>query len=275
MMQNLTKIAYELRRDALKAIQAAGSGHIRGSFSIAEIIAVLYFHRMNIRPEEPTWPDRDRLVVSKGHGSAITYAALAKRGFCSFEDVMTFRRIDSCFSGHVSKEVPGVDASTGSLGQGLSIAVGMALSAKMFEKNYRTYAITGDGEIEEGQIWEAAMAAGSAKLDNLVWFLDNNDLQLDGRVSDVMNIYPIDEKLRAFNWNTLTIDGHDVEQVTAALNIAEGCKGKPTAIIAKTVKAKGVSFMEGVVKWHGGHPSKDEFTRAFQEIDRRISEMEE
>ena len=274
-MQNLARIAYELRRIALRAIQTAGSGHIGGSFSIAEIMSVLYFERMNIRPEAPDWPDRDRLVVSKGHCSAITYAALAKRGFCSVEDVMTFRKIDSCFSGHVSKEVPGVDASTGSLGQGLSIAVGMALAAKMFDKKYRTYVITGDGEIEEGQIWEAAMSAGSAKLDNLVWFLDNNDLQLDGRVCDVMNIYPIDDKLRAFNWNTLTIDGHDVDQLIAALDIAEGCKGKPTAIIAKTVKAKGVSFMEGVVKWHGGHPTKDEFTRAFKEIDQRIAEMEE
>ncbi len=274
-MLNLAKIAYELRRDALRTIQAAGSGHIGGSFSMAEIMSVLYFDRMNVRPEEPAWPDRDRLVVSKGHCSAITYAALARRGFFSEAEMMTFRKIDSRFSGHVTKEVPGVDASTGSLGQGLSIAAGMALSAKMFDKRYRTYVVTGDGEMQEGQIWEAAMAAGSAKLDNLVWFVDNNDLQLDGCIRDVMDIYPIDEKLRAFHWNTVTIDGHDVNQVKAALEIAEGCKGKPTAIVAKTVKAKGVSFMEGVVKWHGGHPSADEFVRAYAELDQRITELEE
>ncbi len=273
--KELEKIAYEVRRSALEAVQSAKSGHIGGAFSVAEILTVLYFDKMNIDVNRPDWEDRDRFVLSKGHCSAGMYAVLAKRGYFPEKELKTFRRIDSNLSGHVEmKYVQGVDMSAGSLGQGLSAATGMALSAKMFNKSYRTYAVLGDGEIQEGQIWEAAMAAGSAKLDNLTVFVDNNDLQIDGHIGDVMSPYPIEDKFKAFNWNILSIDGHDTKAISDAVDKAVAYKGKPTAIIAKTVKGKGVSIMENLAKWHGSVPTDEEFDRAFAELNARIAELE-
>lgn len=274
-VKSLNLTAAKMRRHALEAIQCANSGHIGGSFSIAEILSVLYFDRMHTDPKNPRWEDRDRFVLSKGHCTPTTYSALALRGFFPVEDLKTFRKIDSNLSGHIEmKHVPGVDMSAGSLGQGLSVATGMALAGKTDGKNYRVYAITGDGEIEEGQIWEAAMAAAHFKLDNLVLFVDNNQLQLDGAVSEVMSVNPIDEKFRAFGWNAINADGNDVEALNAALDEAEKVSGKPTVIVCHTVKGKGVSIFEGGVKWHGGRPTAEEYKTAYAELDARIAELE-
>ncbi len=274
--RKLELAAVRIRKYGLQAVKCANSGHIGGSFSIAEILAVLYFDKMRLDPENPRYENRDRLVLSKGHCTPAAYAALAMRGFFPLEDLCTFRKIDSYLSGHMEmNDVPGVDMSTGSLGQGLSAGIGMALAARADGRDYRTYVILGDGEIEEGQIWEAAMFAGNHGLDNLVAFVDYNKLQVDGSVEEVNSPCPIADKFEAFKWAALTIDGNDVEQVEAALTQAETIKGRPVAIIADTVKGKGVSIFEGGVKWHGNRPNEEEYRIAFEELDQRIRELEE
>ena len=267
--------AAKVRKLGLSAIYAAKSGHVGGAFSVADILTVLYFEKMNIDPKNPKWEDRDRFVLSKGHCTAALYPVLAERGYFPVDDLKTFRNIDSYLSGHVEmKHVRGIDMSAGSLGQGLSAAIGMALSARISKKNYRTYVAMGDGEIQEGQIWEAAMSAGNFKLDNLTAFVDNNNLQIDGTIEQIMSPYPIDEKFKAFGWNVISIDGHDLAQISDAVDQAAAFKGKPTVIIAKTIKGKGVSFMENNVKWHGATPSEEEFKQAFAELDATLAELE-
>lgn len=266
--------AYRIRRTALETIQTAGSGHIGGSFSLGEILSVLYFDKMNIDPAHPDKEDRDRLVLSKGHCSPAMYAALALRGFFPVEHLSTFRRIDSDLSGHVEIHVPGVDMSAGSLGQGLSAALGMALFSKNRGLENRVFCILGDGEIQEGQVWEAAMAAGFYKADNLIAIVDNNKLQLDGSLEEVMSPYPIGDKFRAFGWNVIEIDGHDVEQVENAVELGCAAKDKPTVIVAETVKGKGVSVFENQVRFHGGKPTEEEWEIAFSQLDAKIAELE-
>lgn len=264
-----------IRRKALEAIQAANSGHVGGSFSAVDILTVLYFEKMNIDPQNPSKEDRDRFILSKGHCTPAMYATLALRGFFTVEDLSTFRNIDSYLSGHTEMtHIPGVDMSTGSLGQGLSAAAGMALSAKVYKEDYRVFCMVGDGEIQEGQIWEAAMAAGNYHLDNLTVFVDNNNLQIDGTIEEVMSPYPIEDKFKSFKWNTISINGHDYAQISDAIDSAAKFKGMPTVIVAKTVKGKGVSFMENNVKWHGSTPTKDEFMKAFSELDLAIGNLE-
>lgn len=263
--------AAEIRKAGLTAIQCAGSGHVGGSFSVVDILTVLYFEQMNINPANPDMEERDRFVLSKGHCTPALYATLAYRGYFPLEDLKTFRHIDSYLSGHAEMtRVPGVDMSTGSLGQGLSAAVGMALMGRQDGKAYQVYAVLGDGEMQEGQIWEATMAAAQYQLDNLTVFVDNNNLQIDGTIEDVMSPYPIDEKFKAFRWNTLIIDGHSIEQIADAIDEAKSHKGRPTAIIARTVKGKGVSFMENQVKWHGSTPTMEEYKAAFSQLEETI-----
>lgn len=273
--KQLSLIAEEVRINVLDAVTAAGSGHIGGSLSIADILTVLYFDEMNVDTTQPKWQERDRLVLSKGHCSPALYGVLAEKGFIPKEELKNFRNIHSMLSGHVEYHVPGVDMSTGSLGQGLSAAVGMSLAARVDKKDYRVYAILGDGEIEEGQVWEAAMCAGFYKLDNLVAFVDNNNLQIDGALDSVMSSYPIDKKFEAFNWNVINVDGHNVKEIKAALDLAKEKKGMPTAIIAKTVKGKGVSFMENEAGWHGKATNQEQHDEAVAEIKKRIEELEE
>lgn len=277
-MNNTTKRelqlrAYEIRKTALETIQTAGSGHIGGSFSIAEILSVLYFDKMNVDPADPDMACRDRLVLSKGHCSPALYAALAWKGFFPKEHLSTFRKIDSDLSGHVEIHVPGVDMSAGSLGQGLSTALGMAMYGKNRNLGYRVFCIMGDGEIQEGQIWEAAMAAGHYKADPLIAFVDNNKLQLDGSLKEVMSPYPIGEKFRAFGWNVIEVDGHDVEQLSRAIDLSSVTKNRPTVIVAETVKGKGVSVFENQVRFHGGKPTEEEWEIAYTELDRKIAEL--
>ena len=274
-VKELALQAAKIRRTALEAINAAQSGHVGGSFSVADILTVLYFEKMNIDPKNPKDPDRDRFVLSKGHCTPTMYATLALKGYFPVEDLKTFRNVDSYLSGHVEMtKVPGVDMSAGSLGQGLSAAIGMALAGKVDKKDYRVYAALGDGEIQEGQIWEAAMAACNYGLDNLTVFVDNNNLQIDGTIEEVMSPYPIDEKFRAFKWNVITIDGHDYAQIADAIDAAKEAKGRPTMIVAKTVKGKGVSFMENNVKFHGSTPTAEQFEQAFKELDAQIASLE-
>lgn len=267
--------AYKIRKTALTTIKNAGSGHIGGSMSIAEILSVLYFDEMNVDPANPDMPERDRLVLSKGHCSPALYAALAMKGFFEIEHLKTFRDIHSDLSGHVEIHVPGVDMSTGSLGQGLSVALGMAMFGK--ENNYanRVFAILGDGEIQEGQVWEAAMAAAYFKADNLIAFVDNNKIQLDDRVEKVMSPYPIEEKFRAFGWNVFSVDGHDVKQLHDAVELASSLEGKPTAIVCDTVKGKGVSVFEDQIRFHGGQPTAEEWEIAFKELDEKMMQLED
>lgn len=258
--QMLETAATNIRIECLKAIKAAGSGHVGGSFSIADMMSVLYYKQMNVDPKNPNWEDRDRFVLSKGHCAPTVYATLALKGFFPAEDLKTLRAIDSYLSGHIEmKHVPGVDMSAGSLGQGLSVALGMALSAKTYQKDYTTYCILGDGEIQEGQVWEAAMCAGHFGVDNLIAIVDNNKLQLDGTVEEIMSCYPIDEKFSSFKWHTIVIDGHDVEALDKAIEEAKATKGRPTAIIAETIKGKGSSAFEGLLRFHGGRPTEAEF----------------
>lgn len=273
--KKLSREAYVIQKKLLETIQNAGSGHIGGSMSIAEILSVLYFEEMKINPENPDMQDRDRLVLSKGHCSPALYATLALKGFFSIEHLSSFRNMESDLSGHVEIHVPGVDMSSGSLGQGLSVGLGMALFAKNKGYKNRAFVILGDGEIQEGQIWEAAMAAGYFKADNLIALVDNNKIQLDGWLKEVMSPYPIGEKFRAFGWNVLEIDGHDVAQIHHAIKFASETQGKPTAIICSTIKGKGVSVFENQVRFHGGQPTEEEWKVAFEEIDTRISELEE
>ncbi len=272
--KELSLWADKIRKTALETIKNAGSGHIGGSMSIAEMLSVLYFDEMNVTVTDPEREDRDRLVLSKGHCSPALYSALALKGFFPLEHLKTFRKIDSDLSGHVEIHVPGVDMSTGSLGQGLSVALGMALYSKTQKYDNYVYAILGDGEIQEGQIWEAAMCAGFYKVDNLIGFVDNNKLQLDGTLEEVMSPYPIDRKFEAFGWNVIKVDGNDVAQVGDAVELAKEQKGRPTMIVAETVKGKGVSVFEGQVRFHGGQPTDEEWQTAFREIDQRIAGLE-
>lgn len=266
--------AANVRKMAIEAVYSANSGHPGGSLSAADIITYLYMEEMNIDPKNPKNPDRDRFVLSKGHCSPALYAALAERGFIPKEDIKTFRHIDSYLQGHPDmKGVKGVDMSTGSLGQGISAACGMAECAKLDNKNYRVYVVMGDGESEEGQVWEAAMFAAHYKLDNLTVFLDFNGLQIDGDVRDVMNPTPLDKKFEAFNWNVLHIDAHNFEEIEAAVNDAKATKGKPTLILAKSIKGKGVSFMENKAEWHGAAPKKEQYEQAMEELDAYIKKV--
>ena len=264
----LKKTAAQIRLDIIEEVHAASSGHPGGSLSIADVITYLYFEEMNVDPKNPKMDTRDRFVLSKGHTAPALYAALAQKGFFPREELVKLRHVDSFLQGHPDmKGTPGVDMSTGSLGLGFSTACGMALAAKIDGKDYRTYTIVGDGESEEGQIWEAAMFASHYKLDNLCVILDWNGLQIDGPVAEVMNPTPHDKKFEAFGFNVITIDAHDFDQIEAAFKAAKECKGKPTVIIAKSVKGKGVSFMENNVGWHGKAPNEDEYKQAMAELD--------
>lgn len=266
--------AYNIRKNAVTAVYSASSGHPGGSLSSADLMAVLFFDEMNVDPKNPKMEDRDRFVLSKGHCSPALYGTLAEAGFFDKEELKTFRHIDSRLQGHPDmKHIPGVDMSTGSLGLGISAACGMALSAKAYKKDYRVYALLGDGEIEEGQVWEAAMYASHYKLDNLCIFVDLNGLQIDGSTAEVMNSSPLDKKFEAFGWNTLTIDGHNYDEIKKALRDARGTKGNPTAVIMKTVKGKGVSYMENSVKWHGVAPNEEEYEKAISELDAHIEAL--
>lgn len=266
-LNELKQIAAKIRLGVLEGVHAAASGHPGGSLSIADIMAYLYFEELNVRADEPNWADRDRFVLSKGHTAPALYAALALKGFFPESELSKLRHVDSFLQGHPDmKGTPGVDMSTGSLGLGFSTACGMALAAKIDGKDYRTYTIVGDGESEEGQIWEAAMFASHYKLDNLCLIVDWNGLQIDGTVAEVMNPTPHDKKLEAFGFHVISIDGHDLEQIAAAFAEAKTVKGKPTAIIAKTIKGKGVSFMEDQVGWHGSAPNDEQYEKAVAEI---------
>ena len=265
----LQKMTLNVRKEIIKSLLSAGAGHPGGSLSAAELFTYLYFEELNVDPKNPQMEDRDRFVLSKGHTAPGLYAALALRGFFPVEDLMTLRHTGSYLQGHPDmKQTPGIDMSTGSLGQGLSVAVGMALAAKMDSKDYRVYAMCGDGEIQEGQIWEAAMFAGYHKLDNLVVIVDNNRLQIDGYIEDVCSPYPIDEKFKAFHFHTINIDGHNFDEIAAAFAEAKTIKGKPTVIIARTVKGQGVSFMEDEVSWHGKAPNDAEFEIAMKDLEK-------
>ncbi|MBQ8140732.1 MAG: transketolase [Clostridia bacterium] len=266
-LNSLKKNAVDIRLGILEEVHSAASGHPGGSLSIADIMTYLYFEEMNVDPKNPKMADRDRLVLSKGHTAPALYSALAHKGFFDKSALSTLRQADSFLQGHPDmKGTPGVDMTTGSLGLGFSSACGIALAAKIDGKSYRTYAIVGDGESEEGQIWEAAMFAAHYKLDNLCLVVDWNGLQIDGPVTEVMNPTPHDKKLESFGFHVITIDGHDFEQIEAAFNEAKTVKGKPTAIIAKTVKGKGVSFMENQVGWHGSAPNDEQYEKAVAEL---------
>lgn len=263
----LQKTAVEVRKGIVEGVHAAKAGHPGGSLSAADIFTYLYFEEMNIDPKNPKSPDRDRFVLSKGHTAPGLYSALAHRGYFPVEDLLTLRHTGSYLQGHPDmKHIPGVDMSSGSLGQGLSAACGMALGAKQAKKDYRVYALCGDGEIQEGQIWEAAMFAGFRKLDNLCVIVDNNNLQIDGPIDEVCSPYPIDKKFEAFNFHVININGNDFDQIKAAFDEAKATKGMPTAIIAHTVKGKGVSFMENNVGWHGKAPNDEEFAIAMEDL---------
>ncbi len=265
--KELEKTANSVRQGIITAVHAAKSGHPGGSLSSADIYTYLYFEEMNVDPAKPDDPDRDRFVLSKGHTAPGLYSTLANRGFFPVKDLETLRHTGSYLQGHPDmKHIPGVDMSSGSLGQGLSAGVGMALSAKIDKKSYRTYVLCGDGEIEEGQIWEAAMFAGAKKLDNLCVIVDNNNLQIDGPIDEVNSPYPIDKKFEAFNFHVINIDGNDFDQIEKAFKEARGVKGVPTAIIAKTTKGKGVSYMENQVGWHGKAPNDEEYEKAMAEL---------
>ncbi len=277
-MSNNTKLeltAYKIRKHAIDGVYSASSGHPGGSLSVADILSVLYFDEMNIDPKNPKDPSRDRFVLSKGHCAPALYGALAERGFIPKEDIKTFRRTDSYLQGHPDmKGTPGVEMSTGSLGQGICAANGMALAAKLDNKDYRVYAALGDGELEEGQVWEAAMFAAHYKLDNLCAFVDFNGLQIDGDITKVMNPTPIDKKFEAFGWNVIIIDAHSIEEIKAALKQARETKGKPTVVIANSIKGKGVSYMENNAAWHGAAPKEEEYNQAIKELDAKIAELE-
>ncbi len=265
--EQLASIANDIRIDIIEQIHAAKSGHPGGSLSIAEIMTYLYFVHMNVDPKNPAWEDRDRLVLSKGHAAPALYAALAEKGYFPREDLITLRRVDSHLQGHPSlKNTPGVDMTTGSLGQGISAACGMALAAKIADKSYRTYAIVGDGESQEGQVWEACMFAAHRKLDNLCIILDWNGLQIDGDITEVMNPTPYAEKFEAFGFHVISIDAHDFDQIAAALKEAGETKGQPTVILARSIKGKGVSYMENKASWHGSAPNDELYAVAMEEL---------
>ena len=273
--KHLQAVACKVRMGIIEGTHGAKAGHPGGSLSAADMFTYLYFKEMRIDPKNPKWEDRDRFVLSKGHTAPGLYAALANRGFFPVEDLLTLRHIDSYLQGHPNMHtVPGVDMSTGSLGQGISVACGMALGAKHQKKSFRVYTLLGDGEIQEGQVWEACMFAAHYKLDNLCVIVDNNGLQIDGPVDKVMSPYPIDEKLRAFGFHVEVIDGHDFDQIEAAMNMARATKGKPTAIVMKTTKGKGVSYMENQVGWHGKAPNDEEYLQAMAELGEKLYQLE-
>ena len=266
-IEKLSKISKNIRRGIIEAVFGGNSGHPGGSLSIADIMTVLYFYEMNINPENPKDENRDRLVLSKGHCAPALYSTLANRGYFNIEKLKTIRHIDSRLQGHPDmKKIPGVDMTTGSLGQGLSAANGMAIAGKLDKKDYRVYCIMGDGEIEEGQVWEAAMASNKYKLDNLCVIVDNNNLQIDGTIEEVMSSYPIDEKFKSFGFQVINIDGHNYQEIIDAFDVARNIKGKPVCIIAKTVKGKGVSFMENKVEWHGKALTDEELELALNDL---------
>ena len=265
--EELNKDILEIRKNIIEMIYNAKSGHPGGALSIADILAYLYFCEMEVDIKNPKYENRDRCVLSKGHASAALYATLAQKGFFSKDELKGFRNINSILQGHPDmSKIPGVDMTTGSLGQGLSAANGMAIAAKLDNKDYRVYCILGDGEIGEGQIWEAAMTASHYKLDNLCVIVDNNNLQIDGTIDKVMNSYPIDEKFKSFGFEVININGHDIDQIQEAFEKAKTIKEKPTAIIAKTIKGKGISFMENQGSWHGKAPNEQEYTTALEEL---------
>ena len=266
---DLAKTANEVRKGIVTAVHSAKAGHPGGSLSCADLMTFLYFEEMNIDPKDPKKADRDRFVLSKGHCAPALYSALAQRGYFPVEDLKTLRKLGSHLQGHpCMQHTPGVDMSSGSLGQGISVAVGMALSAKLSNDSYRVYTLLGDGEIAEGQVWEAAMFAGHKHLDNLVVIVDNNGLQIDGKIEDVCNPYPIDKKFEAFNFHVINIDAHDFDQIRAAFDEAKKTKGMPTAIIMKSVKGKGVSFMENQAGWHGKAPNDEQYETAMADLEK-------
>ena len=270
----LQQTANKVRRGAVEAVYAAQSGHPGGSLSIADVMTYLYFQELRIDPENPRWEDRDRLVLSKGHVCPALYAALALRGYFPVEELKTFRRVGSRLQGHPDlNKCPGVDFTAGSLGQGVSAAVGMALAGKLAGKDYRVYTILGDGEIQEGQVWESAMFAAQHKLDNLCYIIDNNGLQIDGDIADVCSPYPIDEKFAAFGFETINANGHDFDEIEAAFDKAKKVQGKPVAIIFKTVKGKGISLMENQASWHGAAPNAEQYEVAVKDLDKIDAEV--
>lgn len=274
-INELSIIANKVRKNALTAVYSASSGHPGGSLSIADVLTLLYFEVMNVDPKNPKDENRDRFVLSKGHCAPALYGTLAERDFFPVDDMKTFRNVSSYLQGHPDmNKVAGVDMSTGSLGQGVSVAGGMALAAKLDKKDYRVYSVLGDGELEEGQVWEQAMFAAHYKLDNLTIFVDNNGLQIDGNIADVMNPNPIDEKFKAFGWNVIVTDAHDFEKLLDAVEQAKAAKGKPTAVIMKSTKGKNVSFMENNPAWHGAAPNKEQYEQAIAELDAKIAELE-
>lgn len=266
-VEELRNIATTIRRDIVTMLTESASGHPGGSLSAADILSTLYFNEMNVDPKNEKDPNRDRFVLSKGHAAPVLYSTLARRGFFDVAELNTLRKIGSNLQGHPNmNDLPGIDMSTGSLGQGISAAVGMAIAGKLDNKEYRVYSLLGDGELEEGQVWEAAMSAAHYKLDNLTIFVDFNGLQIDGDITKVMNPSPIDKKFEAFGWNVITIDGHNFEEILSALEKARNTKGMPTCIVAKTIKGKGVSFMENQAGWHGAAPSKEQCAQALSEL---------
>lgn len=271
----LSIIANRVRKHALTAVFSAKSGHPGGSLSIADLLTLLYFEVMNVDPKNPKMEDRDRFVLSKGHCAPALYGTLAEKGFIPTEDIKTFRHTDSYLQGHPDmNKVPGVDMSTGSLGQGVSAAGGMALAGKLDKKDYRVYSVLGDGELEEGQVWEQAMFAAHYQLDNFMIFVDNNGLQIDGDIAKVMNPNPIDKKFEAFGWHVIHADAHDFNNLLSAIEEAKETKGKPTAVIMKSVKGKNVSFMENNAAWHGAAPNEEQYHQAIAELDAKIAELE-
>ena len=266
----LQKIANEVRKGIVTSTHSAKAGHPGGSLSAADILTYLYFEEMNVNPQDDKNPDRDRFVLSKGHAAPALYSVLAQRGYFPVEELVTLRHIGSQLQGHPCIGIPGVDMSTGSLGQGLSAANGMALASKLDSKGYRVYALLGDGEIQEGQIWEAAMTSCHYKLDNLCVIVDNNNLQIDGSVDNVMNVYPIDEKFRSFGFEVFTVDGNNIDELITIFEKAKTVKGKPTAIVAKTIKGKGVSYMENQAGWHGKAPKEDEYKTAMEDLNKIV-----
>lgn len=274
-LKQLKTLATQIRKHIIDEVYSASSGHPGGSLSCTDILTVLYFHEMRVDPKNPHWSDRDRFVLSKGHCAPALYAALAEKGFFPTEDLAGFRSADSYLEGHPSmRYVPGVDMSTGSLGQGISAATGMAIAGKLDKKDYRVYSILGDGELQEGQVWEACMSASHYKLDNLTAFLDHNGLQIDGKIVDVMSPEPVVDKFKAFGWNVIEVDGHDHQQIIDAIDQAKKTKGMPTMVVANTIKGKGVSFMENNAGWHGTAPNKEQRDQAIAELDAVLSELE-
>lgn len=274
--KQLSKIALNIRKNAVTAVYSAKSGHPGGSLSIADALAYLYFEEMRVDPQNPGWEDRDRFVLSKGHCTPALYSALALKGYFPVEELRHFRELGHYLQGHPDmKGVPGVDMSTGSLGQGISAACGMALSFKLSGKANRVYAILGDGELEEGEVWEAAMFAAQYKLDNLCAYVDNNGLQIDGKITDVMSPLPIAGKFREFGWNVIEINAHDFDEIDRAYKQARTVKDKPTVIVAHSIKGKGVSFMENVAGWHGSAPNAEQYEQAMKELDAALKALEE